>query len=112
MFGSVFPCSSVADLLATCCRTGARNDSENLLLAHNQELFSVDHDFRTAVLAKEDPVALLNIQWLPRTVFLIFSRSDRDYLALLRFLFGAVRNNNAAANLLAFINALYDQAVM
>ncbi len=50
-----------AGLLAANCSTGARNDSENLILAHDQQLFTVDLDFGTAVLAKQDPVALLNI---------------------------------------------------
>src|SRR5258708_7080001 len=99
-------------LLTASSRTSARYDSENLVLAHDQQLFAVNLDFRAAVFAKEDPVALLNIQGLAGSVFLVFSFSGRDYFAFLRFFFRAVRDDDAAANLLAFVNALYNHAVM
>src|SRR5713226_1858902 len=91
-------------LLAPGSSTSARDDSENLVLAHNQQLFTVDLDFRAAVLAKEDPVAPLNIQRLARSVFLVFSLAGRDYFAFLWLFFRAVRDDDAAANLLAFVN--------
>src|SRR5882724_9821746 len=100
------------DLLTASYSTGARNDSENLILAHNQQFFTVDLDFRAAVLAKQDAVALLNIQWLACSVFLVFSLPGRDYFAFLGFFFRAVGDDDAATNLFAFVNALHNDAVM
>src|SRR5437868_765913 len=95
-----------------CSRARPSDDSENLVLAHNQELFTVDLDFRTAVLAEQDAVAHIHIQRLARSVFPVFALADGDHFALLRFLFGRVRDDDAAANLLTFLDALHDNAVM
>src|SRR6266576_2760081 len=105
-------CLELLALLTTSSRTSVGNDSENLVLAHDQKVFTVDLDFRAAVLAKQNAVALLNIQGLTRAVFLVFPLAGRDYFAFLRFFFRAVRDDDAAANLLAFFNALHDHAVM
>src|SRR6266851_1525168 len=91
-------------------RPSASDDSENLVLAHDQQLFTVDLDFRTGVLAEQNTVAGLNIQGLTRSVFFVLARSGRNHFAFLRFLFGAVRNNNSAAHLFAFVNSLHDHA--
>ena len=65
--------------LAACRSTGARDDSENLVLAHDQKVFTVDLDFRAAVFAKKDAVALFHIEGLARSVFLILAFADCDY---------------------------------
>ena len=106
------PITVLLALLAASSRTGAGDDSENLVLAHDQQLFAVDLDLRTGVLAKQNAVAGLNIQRLTRSVFFVLSRSGSDHFAFLRFLFGAVGDDDAAAHLLAFFNPLHDHAVM
>src|SRR6476659_2783911 len=93
-------------------RTSAGDDSENLVLAHDQKLFAVDLDFRTAVFAKEYAVAFLHIERLARSIFLIFPFAGCDYFTLLGFFFRAVGDDDAAADLFAFVNALHDHAVM
>jgi hypothetical protein len=45
------------------------DDSENLVLAHNEQLLAVNPDFGTAVLAEEDAVAGLHVQRLTLAVF-------------------------------------------
>src|ERR1700730_8028300 len=94
------------------CSTGALEDPEYLIFAHNQQFFSVDLDFRTAVLAEEDSVTRLDIQCLARAVFLIFAFANGNHFTFLRFLFRRVGNDDAAANLLAFFNARHDYAVV
>src|SRR5215210_61570 len=100
-----FSVLSVAFLLATRCGACARNDSENFILAHNQQFLTVDFDFGAAVLAKKNSVALFNVQWLARSVLFVLSQSGRDYFTFLRFFLRAVGDDDAAANLLAFVNA-------
>ena len=75
-------------------------------------LFIVDLDLGATVLAEQHAVACINIQWLARSVFLVFAKACGNHFAFLRFLFRRVRNDDAAANLFAFINAFHDHAVV
>src|SRR2546423_8509346 len=106
---------------ATCRGTAARrpgrrarasDDSENLVLAHDQQLFTIYLDFRTAVLAEQDAVARLNVQRLARSVFLVLAFSDGDHFTFLRLLLRRVGDDDAAAHLLAFLDALHDHSVV
>src|SRR5688572_25067467 len=109
MFGSkCVSVLSVALLLATRCGACARNNSQNFILAHDQQFLTINLDFRVAVLAKKNSVPLFNVQWLARSVIFVLSLSGCDYFTFLRFFLRAVWDNDAAANLLAFINAFHD----
>ena len=48
----------------TSSRSAAFNYSEDLILAHNQQLFTVDLNLRAAVLPKQDAIACVDIQGL------------------------------------------------
>src|SRR5947209_9331073 len=93
-------------------RARAADDSENLVLAHDQQLFAVEPDLGTAVLAEQDAVARLNIHRLARAVFPVFAFADGDHFALLRLLLRRVGDDDAAAHLLAFLDALHNNAVV
>src|SRR3989442_12105460 len=88
--------------------TRASDAPENLVLAHNQQLFTIHVNLRAAIFAKQDAVACLDIQCLARAVFLVLAKASGDHFALLWFLFRRVGNDDAAANLLPFIHEFTD----
>src|SRR5438105_15683386 len=91
---------------------GALDDAEDFVLAHDEQLLAVELDLRTAVLAEEHAVAGLHVQALARAVVLALALADGDDLALLRFLFGGVGDDDPAAHLLAFLDPAHDDAIM
>jgi hypothetical protein len=99
----------LAALLA-CCR--ALNDSQNLIFAHDQQLFVVDLDFRATVLTKKDPIAGTYIEGLACTVFSVLAFPHSDDFTFLWLLFGGVRDDDPAPNLLPLFNSAYDNAVL
>src|SRR6185436_19488296 len=56
--------------------------------------------------------AVLHIRLLAAAIFLDLAEADGEDLAPLRFLFGAIRDDDAAHGLFAFVEALNDQAVV
>src|SRR2546425_8970790 len=102
----------LAALLGPARCAGALDDSENLVLAHDQEFFAVDLDFGTAVLAEKDAVSFLHVESLSGTVLFVFSFSGRDDLTLLWLFLCGVWNDDATAYLLALFNPSDDHAVM
>src|SRR5215212_5944692 len=93
-------------------RARATDDSENLVLAHDEQFLAVDLDFGATVLAEQDAVAGLHVQRLACAVLQVFAFADGDDLALLRLLLRRVRDDDAAAHLLALFNAFHDHAVV
>src|SRR5919197_2330691 len=91
---------------------GALDDAEDLVLAHDEVLLAVDLDLRAAVLAEEHAVAGPHVQRLARAVLTDLAVADGDHLALLRLLLGRVGDDDAAAHLLAFLDALQDHSVV
>src|ERR1041384_1086009 len=80
--------AAAGNLLALFAATGgacALDDSEDFIFAHDQQLFAVDLDFGTTVLAKEDAVAGFNVQRLARSVFFVFPLTGRYNFAFLGF---------------------------
>src|SRR5256885_877609 len=75
------------------------DDAEDVFLAHHQELFAVDGDFRPGVLAEKDAVALLHFERQHLAVIEHFAVSYRDDLAFLRLLFRGVRDDDPALRL-------------
>src|SRR5260370_33854864 len=70
--------------------------SENLVLAHDQVLFSVQADLAARVLAEQDPVALLHFQRNQFPVFQALAFSGGHHFTLLRLLFSRVRDEEPA----------------
>src|SRR5229473_8224723 len=99
-------------LLGAFLARRALDDSQNLVLAHDQEFLVINLDFRAAVLPKQNAIADANIQRLARPVFAILAFANGDNLAFLGFFLCGVENDNRDANLLAFLNAPQNHAVL
>ena len=85
---------------------------EHFVLAHDEVFLAVDLDFLARVLAEEDGVAVLHVERLTLAVFLDLAVADGDDLALLRLFLGGVGDDDPADLLLAFFEALNDDAVV
>ena len=80
-------------------------DPEDFFFAHNQQLFAVQLDLGTRVLAKQDVVAGLHVEREYLALVVRLALADGDDFALLWLLFCRVRNDDAAHFALAFFNA-------
>src|SRR6185312_6206567 len=105
-----------SDLLAAffgagCC-AGAFDDSEDLIFAHDHQLFTVNLDFGAAVLPEQNAVAFFDIKRLSRAVFFVLAFTGRNDFAFLGFFLRGVGNNDASPNLFALFDSPHDYAVM
>src|SRR5882762_1619328 len=92
-------------------RLGAEN-AENVLLLHDQVLFAVQRDLASRVLAEQHAIACLDIQGSLLAVLVDRPFADGEDLALLGLLLGAVRDDEAAAANLRFLDPLDQDAVV
>src|SRR5579872_4720119 len=88
------------------------DDGQDLFLAEDHVVIAVELDLAAGVLAHEDAVALLDIHRRALPLVVELARADRDHLGLLRLLFGAVRNDDAAPDLLFLLNALHQDTIV
>src|SRR5216683_3119639 len=72
-------------------------DAEDVLLLHDEILLAVELDLATGVLAEEDAIPRLDVERGLLAVLGDLAFADRDDLALLGLLLGAVRDDDAAA---------------
>src|ERR1044072_155232 len=86
--------------------------AHDVALLHDQELFAVDLDLGAGPFAKQHPVADLDVDRDELAGLVAATRSYGDDLALGRFLFRRVGNDDAAGGLLFGIDALDDNAVV
>ncbi len=92
---------------------GALDDAENLVLAHDEELFAVKLDFGTRVLSKEHPVAGLHVRLDASTVLKQFALANGDDFALLGLFFRRIGNVKAGGGLrIGLGNPPYDHAIV
>src|ERR1044071_308579 len=91
---------------------GSFNHAKDVVLAHNQVLFVIELDFGSGVLTKQHSVTLFDVQRDAITTVEFLSGSGCYNLALLRFLFCAVRNDDAPTALFAFVDPLDDHAIL
>src|SRR5579862_1840782 len=90
----------------------AFNHGHDVFLAHDHQLFAVDPDLCSAVLAEQDLVADLDVERTDLTVFENLAFADRYDLSL-HGLFGrGIGNNDAARRGTLLLQALHDDAVM
>src|SRR5215203_713776 len=87
-------------------------DGQDLVFPHDQVLVAVDLDLLARVLAEEDRVAFLDVERGALAVVLHLAGAGRDDLALLRLFLGSVGDDDSADLLLAFLDALDDDAVV
>src|SRR6266853_1395713 len=80
--------------------SSAFDHAEDVLLAHDEVLLAVDLDLRSGVLPEQDLVADLDVEGRQLAVVVHLTFADRDNLAVLRLLLGAIRDDDAALRLL------------
>src|SRR5215813_2496222 len=106
-------CSREARLACLLYRLrSAAEDSEHFLFADDQELFAVDLDLVSGVLAEENAIAILHVNGLSFTLVVLLASTNGDHLTLLRLLFRSVGNDDAATNGLRLIETANQNAVM
>ena len=74
----------------------AVNDGQHFILAHDEVLLAIELDLLARVLAEEDQIARLDIEGDTLAVVVHLAIARRDDLALLRLLFGRVRDDDPA----------------
>src|SRR6266404_6112653 len=72
------------------------DDAEDVVLAHDQELFAVDFDFGAAVFRNEDLVPFLHGEIHFLALFVHLTGAESDHFAFLRFFFRSVGNDDPA----------------
>src|SRR5947209_4376002 len=93
--------------------SSAFDHAEDVLLAHDEVLLAVDLDLRSGVLPEQDLVADLDVEGRQLAVIVHLAFADRDHLAVLRLLLGAIRDDDAALRLLHRVfEALHDDAIL
>jgi hypothetical protein len=86
--------------------------AEDVLLAHDQVLFTVDIDLRAGVFAEENAIIDFDVQRHDLSVFVQLAFADRDDLALLGFFLGGVRNDDAPLGLLFLFDSFHDHTIL
>src|SRR4029077_1476608 len=75
-------------------RMSGSDDAEDVLLLHDEEVLAVERDVVAGVLSEEHAISRLDVERDLLAVLRYPSLADRDDLALLRLLLGAVRNDD------------------
>src|SRR5579872_1406015 len=90
----------------------AFDDPHNVGFFHDHELFAVDLDLGPRPFAEEHPVTRPDIERMKHAILAPGSGADRDHLALLRFFFGGVRDDDPARRFLLLLQAPDHDAVV
>src|SRR4029077_14147829 len=69
---------------------------EDVVLAHDQESFSVDFDFGAAVFGDQHFISLFHGEIDLLAIFIHLARAESDHFSLLRFFFCRIGNNDPA----------------
>src|SRR4029434_1700334 len=85
-------------------------EAENVFLFHDEILLAVELHLAAGILSEEDPVVMLAREGQVLAVLGHPAGPDRDHLALLRLLLGAVGNDDAAVLLLVLLDTLDEPA--
>jgi hypothetical protein len=86
--------------------------AEDVVLANDQVLVSLDVDLGAGVLAEQHPVALLDVERMNFAFVVDLALADGDHLALLGLLLGGIRDDDPALGLLFFIDPLDEDAIL
>src|SRR6185503_5747543 len=90
---------------------GSGDDSEDVVLAHDQVLVADVLDLGAGVRTEEDPVTDLDAEGRALAVVEQLAVADRDDLAFLRLLLRALREEDASRGALLGFDALDEHAV-
>ena len=90
----------------------AFDDGQHVVLFQDEVLLFLQPDLLARILAEQDPVARVDVQGDPPAVVFHLPVAGGDDRALLRLLFGGVRDDDPGDVLFAFVDALNNQAVV
>src|SRR5262249_11193447 len=88
------------------------DDGEYLVFAHDEVFLTLELDLLAGVLAEQDQVAGLDVQRDPLAVVLRLAVARGNHLALLRLFLCGIGDDDPADFLLAFLDALNNDAVV
>ena len=88
------------------------NDSEDIILTHNEIILTVKLYIRTAIFRKENAVTLLYLQGYALTFIIGFAGTNCDNLALCRLFLGTVRNNNPTCSFFFFLQSFDKKTII
>ena len=103
----------IADFL--CCHDRIcllLDDGEDIVLAHDDVILSVELDLAAGVLAEEDAVSLLHLERAHAPVLEDAAAPGGDHAPLLGLLLGGVGNDDAALALVLLFDALHEDAIV
>src|SRR6202030_37064 len=72
------------------------DDTEDVVLAHDQESFAIDFDFGAAVFRNEDLVPFLHGEIHLLALFVDLTGAESDHFTFLRFFFRSIGNDDPA----------------
>src|SRR6056297_303117 len=89
------------------------DDSEDVVLAHDQILLTFNLDFTAGILAEQNLVAFLDIQWQNLAFRSYFAFTYRNDLAFLRLFLGdGVGDNNSRSGLGFLFHTLDNDTIL
>src|SRR3974377_2194414 len=91
---------------------GAFQDAEDFFFPHDDEVFTVNLDFRAGILAEQDAVARLHVQGESLALVVGFATPAGDPFAFLRLVLGAVGDDDATPGGFGLFYTTYNNAVM
>src|SRR5580698_3771708 len=92
--------------------SGACEDAEDFVFLHDDEVFAINLDLGTGILSEQDAVVVMNGQREGLAFIVGAAFSGGNYDTLLRLVFCAVRDNDAASSGGSFLHATDEDAVM
>jgi hypothetical protein len=90
----------------------AFDDGQHVILFHDEVHLAAEFDLLASIFAEQDPVARFDVEGDRLAVVVRLSVAGGDDRALLRLLFGRVRNDDSADVLFAFLKALDDDPIV
>ena len=87
------------------------DDAEDVVFADEGVFLFVEFDLGATVFADEHAVADFDFEGTERAVLLALAGAEGDDLGLLRFFFGAVRDDDSSADLLFFFDVFDENTI-
>src|SRR5262249_4391050 len=88
------------------------DNAENVAFLHDQQLFAVDLDFGAGPFAEQNAVAFLHVEGYDMPFLVAGAWPNGNNLALLRLLFGRIRDDDSALRALFLFQTAHYDAVM
>lgn len=88
------------------------DDSENVILTHDEIILTVQLNIGTAIFGKENTITLFDLHGDTITLVIGLARTNSHYLALCRFLLCTVRNNDPTCSFFLFLQSFDKKTII